>query len=164
MTAELEGGEWSAARPGCTLTPGKDPVPILQEAGGPQGRSGRSENLVLTGIRSRTVQPVVSPHNKYVLLCFISRTVYSKKRLLGRQDIFTVNVCVRWSVSNAFSAPCLFNTLCLCVVQLYYQIWKNKTELQFCVSWKSGFPWVQPILVHWWAIVCVCVCSHFGVS
>jgi len=27
MTAALEGGEWSAARPG------KDPVPILQEAG-----------------------------------------------------------------------------------------------------------------------------------
>ena len=24
--------EWSAARPGC-ITPGKDPVPILQEAG-----------------------------------------------------------------------------------------------------------------------------------
>jgi len=27
--------------------------------GGPQGRSGRAENLVATGIRSRTVQPVV---------------------------------------------------------------------------------------------------------
>ena len=26
-------GEWSAALPGRTLTPGKDPVPILQEAG-----------------------------------------------------------------------------------------------------------------------------------
>jgi len=33
MTAALEGGEWSAARPGRTLHPGKDPVPILQEAG-----------------------------------------------------------------------------------------------------------------------------------
>jgi len=30
-------------------TPGKDPVPIVQEAGGPQGRSGRAEN-VPTGI------------------------------------------------------------------------------------------------------------------
>ena len=46
MTAALEGGEWSAARPGRTL-------PIVQEA-------GRAENLVPTGIRSRTVQPVVS--------------------------------------------------------------------------------------------------------
>jgi len=34
MTAVLEGGEWSAARPGRTLTPGKDPVPILQTGGG----------------------------------------------------------------------------------------------------------------------------------
>jgi len=29
MTAALEGGEWSAARPGRTLPPGKDPVPIF---------------------------------------------------------------------------------------------------------------------------------------
>ena len=33
MTAALEVGEWSAARPGRTLPPGKDPVPILKEAG-----------------------------------------------------------------------------------------------------------------------------------
>jgi len=33
MTAALEGGEWSAARPGRTLTPGKEPVPIVQETG-----------------------------------------------------------------------------------------------------------------------------------
>jgi len=40
-------------------TPGKDPVPIVRRLGGPQGRSGRAEKLVLIGIRSRTVQPVV---------------------------------------------------------------------------------------------------------
>jgi len=33
MTAALEGGEWSAARPGRSLPPRKDPVPIVQEAG-----------------------------------------------------------------------------------------------------------------------------------
>ena len=33
MTAALEGGEWSAARPGRTLPPRKDPVLILQAAG-----------------------------------------------------------------------------------------------------------------------------------
>jgi len=45
MTAALEGGEWSAARPGRTLPPGKDPVPILQEAGwapGPVWTGGKS--------------------------------------------------------------------------------------------------------------------------
>ena len=33
--------------------------------GGPQGRSGRAENLVPTGIRSRTVQPVVSRYTDW---------------------------------------------------------------------------------------------------
>ena len=53
-------GEWSAARPGRTLPPGKTRYPLYRRLGGPQGRSGRAENLVPTGIRSRTVQPVVS--------------------------------------------------------------------------------------------------------
>jgi hypothetical protein len=33
MTASLEGGEWSAPRPGPHFTPGKEPVPIVLEAG-----------------------------------------------------------------------------------------------------------------------------------
>ena len=59
MTAALEGSEWSAARPGCNLPPGKDPVPNVQEAGWAPGPVWtRAENLVPTGIRSRTVQPI----------------------------------------------------------------------------------------------------------
>jgi len=58
MTAALEGGEWSAARPGRTLPPGKTRYPFYRRLGGPQGLSGRAENLVHTGIRSRTVQPI----------------------------------------------------------------------------------------------------------
>jgi len=45
MTAALEEGEWSAARPGHTLPSVKDPVPILQEAGwapGPVWTGGKS--------------------------------------------------------------------------------------------------------------------------
>jgi len=60
MTAVLEGGEWSATRPGRALPPGKTRYPFYRSLGGPQGRSGRVENLVSTEIRSRTVQPVVS--------------------------------------------------------------------------------------------------------
>ena len=44
MTAALEGSEGLAARPG-HFTPGKDPVPILQEAGwapGPVYTGGKS--------------------------------------------------------------------------------------------------------------------------
>ena len=58
MTAALEGGEWSAARPGRTLPPGKTRYLFYRRLYGPQGRSGQPENLVPTGIRSRTVQPV----------------------------------------------------------------------------------------------------------
>ena len=60
MTAALEGGEWSAARPGRTLPSGKIRYQFYRRLVGPQGRAGRAENLVPTWIRSRTVQPVVS--------------------------------------------------------------------------------------------------------
>ena len=43
MTAALERGEWSAARPGRTLPPEKTRYPLYRRLGGPQGRSGRAE-------------------------------------------------------------------------------------------------------------------------
>ena len=46
MTAALEGGEWSAARPGCTLPLRRTRHPLYRRLGGLQGRSGWAENLV----------------------------------------------------------------------------------------------------------------------
>ena len=57
-------------------------VPFYRRLGGPQGRSGRVENLVPTGIRSRTVQSVAQslyrltyPAHPYrrsnVILCYV---------------------------------------------------------------------------------------------
>jgi len=46
MTAAQEGGEWSAARAGRTLPPGKTLYPFYRRLGGPQDQSGRAENLV----------------------------------------------------------------------------------------------------------------------
>jgi len=75
MTAALEGGEWSAARTGRTLSPGKTRYPFYRRLGGLQDRSGRVVNLVPTGVRSRTVQPVAQslfrlsypvPHIDYI--------------------------------------------------------------------------------------------------
>jgi len=63
MTAALEGGEWSPARPGRILPPGKVPVSILQEAGwapGPVWTGGKSRPP--PGFDTRTVQPVVIRH------------------------------------------------------------------------------------------------------
>ena len=67
MTTALEGGEWAAARSGRTLLPGKTRYTFHSRLGGPQGRSGRAENLVPTGIRSRKVQPT----DIYVLLLLL---------------------------------------------------------------------------------------------
>jgi hypothetical protein len=46
-------GEWSANTPRPQFTPGKDPVPIVQEAGwAPEPVWTGAENLAPTGIRS----------------------------------------------------------------------------------------------------------------
>ena len=79
MTAALEVGEWSAARPGRTLPPEKSRYPFYRRLGGPQGRSGRAENLVPTGIRSRTVQPVAQS---------LYQLSYPAHPILGYQELF----------------------------------------------------------------------------
>jgi len=53
MTAALEGGEWSVARPGRTLPPGKTRYPFYRRLGGPRGRSGRAENFGISQSKIR---------------------------------------------------------------------------------------------------------------
>jgi hypothetical protein len=65
MSTALEGCEWSEARPSRTLPPEKTQYPIYRRLGGPQGRCGLAEDLVPTGIRSRTVQPLVSRYTDW---------------------------------------------------------------------------------------------------
>ena len=58
--------------------PGKDPVRIVQETGWAPGPVWTgAENLVPTGIRSRTVQPVVKviPHAMFVPLTVQTATM-----------------------------------------------------------------------------------------
>ena len=51
-TSALDGGGWSTPRPG-RFTPGKDPVPIVQEAGWAPGPVWTgAENITPIGIRS----------------------------------------------------------------------------------------------------------------
>ena len=61
MTAALEGGEWSTAGPGRTLPPGKIRYPLYRRLAGPQGRSGRAENLAPPVFDPQTFQLLVSP-------------------------------------------------------------------------------------------------------
>ena len=63
LTSALYGGGWSTPHPD-HLTSGKDPVPILQEAGWVPGSGWTvAEDVAPTGIRFRTVQPVVNRYN-----------------------------------------------------------------------------------------------------
>jgi len=57
------------------FTPGKDPLPILQEAGWTAGPVWTGENLVPTGIRSRTIQPVVSRCTDWAIGSWNTRNV-----------------------------------------------------------------------------------------
>jgi len=80
MTAALEGGEWSAARPGHTLLSGKTRYPFYRRLGGPQGRSGRAENVVPSGIRSRNVQSVAQSLYRLSYRAHMKNNVHKQKR------------------------------------------------------------------------------------
>jgi hypothetical protein len=59
LTSALEGGEWSASRPGRPLPPDKEPpVPTVQEAGLKAEAEGKSS--VFVGDRTTFVQSVVT--------------------------------------------------------------------------------------------------------
>jgi len=61
MTVALEGGEWSAARPGRNSLPGKTRYPFYRKLGGPQGRCGQVRKISpLPGFNPRTAQTVAS--------------------------------------------------------------------------------------------------------
>jgi len=89
MTVTLEGSEWSAARPGSTLPPGKTRYPFYRRLGCPQGRSGRAENLVPAGIRSRTFQPVAQSLYR---LSYPAHTLRSKVQNLPYELKFSTAV------------------------------------------------------------------------
>jgi len=65
MTVALEGGESSAARPGRTLPKERTDTHFTGGWVGPRAGLDGEENLVLTGIRSRTVQPLVSRYTDW---------------------------------------------------------------------------------------------------
>ena len=79
MTTALEGGEWSSARPGRTLHPGKTRYPLYRRLGGPQGRSGRAENVAPPGFDPRTVQSVGSRYTDSATWPFVNKGTINHK-------------------------------------------------------------------------------------
>jgi hypothetical protein len=67
LTLALDVGGWSMPHPGIS-TPGRDPEPVVQDIGWAPGPIWTGVgNLVPTGIRPRTVQPVASPNTDYAI-------------------------------------------------------------------------------------------------
>jgi hypothetical protein len=116
MTAALEDGEWSTPRPGRTLPPGKTRYPLYRRLGGPQGRCGQAENLVPTGIRSRTIQPV-------------AQSLY---RLSYRAHIYIKIWYVKLHVQGNFARSCK-TLMCLRLsyrAHIYIKIWYVKLHVK----------------------------------
>ena len=111
-TTALEGSEWSAARPGCILHPRKTRYPLYRRLGGPQGRSGRAENLVATGIRSRTVQPVASHYTDWATGPTLPWLGTWKRAYASWIDVFGVlfyvGLIVRVCFSSFWKAGCRY--------------------------------------------------------
>jgi len=133
MTAALEGGEWSAARPGRTLPPGKTRYPLYRRLGGPQGRSGRAENLVPTGIRSRTVQPVASRYTDWA--------TRPKIKKYNNNNIHTVHCYCVLESDNTFimmashhSRPTMFLFVFVCVEILDLLVYPLHNRVGFIIG------------------------------
>ena len=142
MTAALEGREWSTSRPGRTLPPGKTRYPFYRRLGGPQGRSGRAENLVRTAIRSRTVQPVVSRYSDWA-----TRPTYTNIYIIKKHNQFEVSSQRKWILFVYLSGRskfCLIN----CLVHNYI----NCIVLMNCVLHLNGFDfgWLCIEICSWW--------------
>jgi len=131
MTAALEGGEWSAARPGHTLPPVKTRHPFYRRLGGLQGRSGRAENLVPTGIRSRTVQPIAQSLYQLSYLAHKNNFNTNTHTSANIKKLSAYEICTLNNVLRPYKAPLsgdFFNKIPLPV----------HTELSSCVCTPSG--------------------------
>ena len=70
--------------------PGKTRYPLYRRLGGPQGRSGRAENFVPTGIRSRTIQLVVRRYTDWA-----TRTTKKTKK---KYKSFCIQIQRMWNL------------------------------------------------------------------
>ena len=188
MTAALEGGKWSAARPGRTLPPGKTRYPFYRRLGGYQGRSGRAENLVLTEIRSRTIQPGSSvaiptelPGPKYwIVLCKIwscYSTTSGGTGILALWCVCLPHFCFHLLVSLSPVRPIRLHLFVALTRGTNGRTWGTFQKATFFQKsqrdWRK-IHWIfqlwsisgtrvpvqrQSMTVLWWAnLLCACVC------
>jgi hypothetical protein len=141
MTTPLEGGEWSAASPGRTLPPGKTRYPFYRRLGGPQGRSRRAEDLVPTGIWSRTVQLVVSRYTDWATRPTVSTIAQLFKGI--QQDVFMVTATIPAVGSGVYqlcasSVPRMCQWCAKCVPVVW--LWCSDVVPMVCQWRVDGVP------------------------
>jgi len=128
MTAALEGGEWSAACPGRTLPPGKDPVPILQEAGWAPGPvwTGRKSRPHWDSIQDRPARS----HSLYRLnIEYNMRRYYVNKRLQMGVQPNSHRSYLPNNISDQFNSQHNFITHT-------YKMFKSESAYSFCTVIK----------------------------
>jgi hypothetical protein len=142
MTSALEGGEWSAARPGRTLPPGKTRYPLYRKLGGPQGHVRKISPP--TGFDPRSVQPVVSRYTDWATgptfnLCSGLKTnllhsVFRNKILIYFSSVSSVlhASLLPFSVIWQYSVKCLIWRLS--VYFLVFDLYTFKTFVLFAVT------------------------------
>jgi hypothetical protein len=88
-TSALDGGEWSASRPGCALPPGKGPpVPIGQEAG--------LEEKSSASVGDRT--PIVQPAVRHYTAWATAAPVHIDNLFFFRNCLFLLLCCTNLAV------------------------------------------------------------------
>jgi hypothetical protein len=112
-------GEWSAARPGRSLPPGKNWYPLYRRLGGPQGRFGRTENIAPPGFDHRTVHSVVSRYTDWAT---------RSTKLYADTGTRTNVVCFRRVLPSCVNAFGYFRVLSLFV---YNEFHRAKSTWQF---------------------------------
>jgi len=123
MTTALEGGEWSAARPGHTLPLGKPRYPFYRRLGGLQGQSEQAENLVPTRIISQTIQPIVSHMCVYMYTyIYIYITCWSDNIVFENKIVFSALTFADWALFSCPTptwefAPFKYHGPTLCITQ-----------------------------------------------
>jgi len=128
------------------LPPGKTRYPFYRRLGGPQGRSGRAENVVPIGIRSRTVQPVVSRYTDWATRPTFHNISNIKRiflDILCCGDLFTEIGVAKWNPGLAwvyckdvmnYKGRNLSNKCLLFIYQWNIQILRSACTLAVCDS------------------------------
>ena len=127
----------------------KTRYPFYRRLGGPQGRPGRVENLVPTGIRSRTFQPVVSRYTDWATrpTDFIL-DYFTNVRNVNDNTIITIttttktnnNLLCFWCTKFTSFYVMFYKTGCLWLIAL------------IMLHYRHCYPWFCPTFppaVHW---------------